>query len=356
MAAIVNQPEIASNVIPEKGSLYLIDDFLPDFDGYSYKYIFDLSKLNEYDDDSGQNTNLTVNDFHLAIFYANSSSNRIWIKPLNDRILSGSKLEFVGDLKELNKEEFLGLLGYALIDNSSTARVLTEAKGPEIIFNFRNESLQKHEIGYTYSVEARSSINGSKVFIRFKDSDNQWHNYYDSRIYFSSDKEWKLLKWENMPYFHELEFVVDASQSPSLTTPKDFLIEQNYINLKTNNESEVIYNITLSNPHDCTIREMNVRDTFPSGIEYLSSKFLFSDDGKLGEPIETANPDGTRNLDWYIGDLSPDQSKTIQLFARNNSLSSDGPQKNIVRASGKRLGLIVSSESLRANIDIGELG
>ncbi|MCX6674641.1 MAG: hypothetical protein NTY37_12790 [Methanothrix sp.] len=355
VAGLINQPEVYSNVSPTNGSLYLVDHAIEGLDNYSYYYLFNLSNL---DMDTRERCQ---DDLVLKILDPSNSTNN-WIKP-NQSKISCSDLVFKVNFTETFNAPFLGKMKYRLIDIGEEKN-LEESNGPEIVFNFRNErSLKKSNNDYDYSVEARSSINNSTVYILYEDSRGKWKRYSVNRTYVSNNSEWKLLKWEDAKYFHRMEFVPDLSsiqnrtissnkQSEIIRSPPLILpsmpesskpsIVQEYLEDAAN--AQVIYSIVISNSGDIKIRAISVDDTLPANMAYLSSSFKYSEDGTLAEPRKLNNSDGTTTLTWSIGDLNSGQLKTIQLVAK---YAEPGGvfAANKVRASGSTLGTIVETTS-----------
>lgn len=358
LAGITNPPEIISNVSPVMGPLYLTNHALPDLDYYSYHYAFDLSKIDT------ETKKRAETDLVLIIFDSTDpSSQKNWINESKNGKLVNSELRFDVNFTEIfNGTEFLGKLGYRLIDKKYN-RILTDASGPEIIFNFRNERPQNQERGYTYSaegytysVEARSSINSSNVWILYKDIDGKWYKYWEYREYLSTDKEWKLLEWKIPRYYQELEFVIDMAASKK--TPFSLYIEQNYSDQNTANVSMRSYNatsydITIKNSCDNKIYDIIVRNTLAPNIEYMNSSYLYPEGEVLDEPNRT-NLRGNWTLAWTIGDLAPSKRKVIRLFTKNYNTLPSVAENNRVNASGFTLGNVVGFyESMNATIAPG---
>jgi uncharacterized repeat protein (TIGR01451 family) len=335
VAGLINQPEVYSNVSPTNGSLYLVDRAIEGLDNYSYYYLFNLSNL---DMDTRERCQ---DDLILKILDPSNSTNN-WIRP-NQKKISCSDLVFKVNFTETFNAPFLGKMKYRLIDIGEE-KILEESNGPEIVFNFRNErSLKKGNNVYDYSVEARSSINNSTVSILYEDSSGKWKRYSVNKTYVSNNSEWKLLKWEDVKYFHRMEFVPDLSsiQSRPNSSNKQSIVQE-YLEDAAN--AQVIYSIVISNSGDIKIRGISVDDTLPANMAYLSSSFKYSEDGTLAEPRKLNNSDGTTTLTWSIGDLNSGQLKTILLVAK---YAKPGGvfTANKVRASGSALGTIVETTS-----------
>jgi|GEM_PF-4676551 len=355
VAGLINQPEVYSNVSLKNGSLYSVDHPIVGLDNYSYYYRFNLSNL---DIDTRERCQ---DDLILKILKPLNSTNN-WMMP-NQSKISCSDLVIKVNFTDTFKEPFLGMMKYRLIDIGEE-KILEESNGPEIVFNFRNErSLKKSNNVYDYSVEARSSINNSTVYILYEDSRGKWKRYSVNRTYVSNNSEWKLLKWEDAIYFHRMEFVPDLSsiqnrpisgnkQSemirsqplilPSMPESSKQSIVQEYLEDAAN--AQVIYSIVISNSGDIKIRAISIDDTLPANMAYLSSSFKDSEDGTLAEPRKLNNSDGTTTLTWSIGDLNSGQLKTIRLVAK---YAEPGGvfAANKVRASGSALGTIVETTS-----------
>jgi hypothetical protein len=89
-------------------------------------------------------------------------------------------------------------------------------------------------------------------------------------------------------------------------------------------------------------------------MQYLNSSYLGDEKEILERALQKANPDGTTSLIWSIGDLSPQESKTIGLLARSNGYASLAENK--VEVSGSALGNRVDESSGKAieEINVGE--
>lgn len=112
---------------------------------------------------------------------------------------------------------------------------------------------------------------------------------------------------------------------------------------------QVFYNIVIKNVGDIKIKEVTVQDTLPANMVYVSSSYYSKEDKELGEPSKSS--DGTI-LTWSIGDLIPDQSKTIQLTVAGNA---DAGKSKVI-ASGYASGTAVVTPAREAEKEFGPAG
>lgn len=349
-AGLINPPYIFSNVSPKEGSLYITDQFVRDHNYYNYIYAFDLSNADN-------STIQGSKDLVLTIFNTSSPLNqKNWLYSEKNGTLNESTSTLIFNLnstKIFGENEFLGELRYQLSKGNS---IIAEGRGPNIIFNFRNEISKKQNSGlYTYSVEVRSLRKEAWISITYKNESDVWEPYiYESQFYKSNDMEWKLLEWKDMPYYRELEFGEYSNQSSyQIKNPQDFRIEQTFRTNLTNN-SEISYKISLNNPTDCIIRQIKVIDTIPRKMRYVNST----------PRLKENNLDYNRTLVFNIDDLGPNNTSNIDLILEidpeviesDKEKAGELASENKIIVEGKKIGASVSSQSDRAENDIGPLG
>lgn len=119
--------------------------------------------------------------------------------------------------------------------------------------------------------------------------------------------------------------------------------------------SQVSFNIAITNSCDVKIQEIGVAETLPASMKYLpGSSYLSPNEAVFKEPKPIDNPDGTTTLTWSIGNLTSDQSKTIQFTAA--AVEPSEAKNSIVTASGSALGTSIVTPTKNAKVDIGSLG
>jgi uncharacterized repeat protein (TIGR01451 family) len=336
----------------------LTDNPLPRFNVYSYKYIFNLRDL-----DPG-----TIDRWHEDLVLgiediANKTSNDNWKLVNLNKNLSGSMLTFAVNFTDIFKKEFLGEPKYRLYDNG---KILEESKGPKIDFVFRYEKSEKKSNGvYNYSVEVRSSINNSTIYILHHDRKGRWGLYNVTKTYVSNNSSWKLLEWVGAPYFYRMEFVPqgyiddispeysedqveeigEISSRPSNEAERnELIVAQTFLEDSVNLQAN--YTIFVRNIGDIKIKQINISDVLPPNMTFISSSYEHIQDGILMPPNEQYNSDGTTTLDWNIGDLVSDQEKSIKLKVKY--MSGLNLDRNSFKATGSILGASISATSNEA--------
>jgi hypothetical protein len=190
------------NITPENGPLYTnIQKVLMGINDYNYTYKIDL-KTNE-----SMAVKLEILDpiskKWLDAGTQNYGPNQITSATFD---VNFAELGFAGP--------FLGKTKYRLNDTSSN-KTIFGSSGPNILVNFGNDTAQK--IGknrYDYSVEVRSLLRNLYVYIRHANSTDgtNWSKLEFPKNYISNNASWETLRWENLPYYHKVEFVVDLQK------------------------------------------------------------------------------------------------------------------------------------------------
>jgi len=190
---------VSADVVPFNGSLYITDP-ISDLGGlYSYDY---KAKVVDFHSDEPLVVGLEIYD-PVANF---------WIGAGSQNYQPGqSWLNFSVNFARLSfQEPFLGLTKYRLV---SDGRVLNEFTGPNIVVNFRNESLERLSDGnYIYRVEVRSILSPVPVYIFYTKDGKNWQRSPNRQQYDGSG-QWQELEWVREPHYQKLEFVADVGES-----------------------------------------------------------------------------------------------------------------------------------------------
>jgi hypothetical protein len=190
---------VSAIVMPYNGSLYITDPLSEISSVYSYNY---KAKVIDSLSDKPLVVGLDILD-PVANFWIGSGSQNY--EP------GQSWLNFSVNFARLSfQEPFLGTTRYRIV---SDGRVLNESNGPNIVANFRNESLERRSDGnYIYRVEVRSSISPMPVYILYTNDGKSWHRSINRQQY-DGNGEWQELEWMKEPHYQKLEFVADIGGS-----------------------------------------------------------------------------------------------------------------------------------------------
>lgn len=190
------------------GAIYLKDIFLFKNANF-YDYVYKIKFI-------GLNATTTPKKVLLQIF---NEDKKIWNDPgIEIEVRNPENTE-----KEINvgKEvggEFLGKVKYRIlsIQENDKKVELYNSTGPEITVNFKNEKFEKTgEDSYSYSVDARSSLDWVDLYLFYKDElATSWNYYYELQTYRNQQvngtntNKWRTISWDNAPRFDMVEFAL----------------------------------------------------------------------------------------------------------------------------------------------------
>ncbi|NPV61725.1 MAG: hypothetical protein HPY61_03680 [Methanotrichaceae archaeon] len=190
---------ISATVLPYNGSLYITEPISEISGVYSYNY---KAQVHDFRSDRPLTIGLEILDpvtnFWIGAGSQNYEPGQSWL----NFSVNFARLSFQGP--------FLGTTKYRF---TSEGRIINESSGPNIVVNFRNESLERLSDGnYKYRVEVRSSRSPLPVYIFYTNDGKNWHRSVNRQQY-DGNGDWQELEWAKEPHYQKLEFIADIGGS-----------------------------------------------------------------------------------------------------------------------------------------------